>query len=107
MKYSYFVIALLAVFCVVLLFKKPDCETLPPVTITLKDTVYVPVPGTSLTEVRTDTIYLQRNKKCDSISSALFIAKYKIERVKHFLRIVDNKPSQIKYLKGWVRRAVE
>lgn len=100
MKYSYFVIALLAVFCVVLLFKKPDCETLPPVTITLKDTVYVPAVNTIMYKPSPVS-------NCDSFKTKLFISNYKIERVKHFLRIVDNNPTQIKYLKGWVRRAVQ
>jgi len=36
-----------------------------------------------------------------------FIAKFKIEKVKFYVKIVDNKPNQIKYLKGWIKRALE
>lgn len=45
--------------------------------------------------------------KEDSLRRALFIANYKIEGVKKYLRICDNNPSQVKFLRGWVRRAIE
>ncbi len=69
----------------------------------------LPVPNT-----RYDSLVLELNKNIyafakqrDSLKTKLFLAQYKIEKVKYYLSIVDRKPSQIKYLKGWVRRAVE
>lgn len=51
-------------------------------------------------------IEIQR-KQIDSISKKLFIANYKIERVKYYLSICLRNPKQDKFLKGWVKRAVE
>lgn len=49
----------------------------------------------------------QYQKTIDSLKTALNISKFKIQKVKYYLAIVDKRPSQIKYLKGWVRRAVK
>jgi hypothetical protein len=35
------------------------------------------------------------------------VAKDKLERIKRYAKIVDKKPSQIKFLKGWILRAVK
>ena len=68
---------------------------------------------------KTDTIYsiqyihdtihdYQFNQQLiDSLSSKLFVANFKIERVKYYLNICLKNPSQDRFLKGWVRRAVE
>lgn len=58
------------------------------------DTFYVPC----------DTMYYK--KKADSLYAALMVEKYKVERVKYYLAIVDKKPSQLKFLRSWIRRAV-
>lgn len=42
----------------------------------------------------------------DSLRTQLFINKYKIEKVKYYLKIVKKKPSQQKFLVGWINRAV-
>lgn len=47
------------------------------------------------------------NCKEDSLRKALFIAKYKIEGVKKYLKICDKNPSQIKFLRGWIHRAID
>jgi len=44
--------------------------------------------------------------KSDSISTQLFLANYKIEKVKYYLKICNKTPSNNKFLKGWVTRAV-
>lgn len=46
-------------------------------------------------------------KRIDSLNTALFVSRYKVERVKYYLKIVDRKPSQMKFLKGWIKRAVK
>jgi hypothetical protein len=46
-------------------------------------------------------------KRIDSLNTALFKNKYKVERVKYYLAIVNRKPSQAKFLRGWIIRAVK
>jgi hypothetical protein len=43
----------------------------------------------------------------DSLRIKLFLANYKVEKVRFYIKICMNKPSQDKFLKGWVRRAIE
>lgn len=43
----------------------------------------------------------------DTLSSQLFLSNYKIEKVKFYLAICLRDKTQDKFLKGWVRRAVE
>lgn len=43
----------------------------------------------------------------DSLGEDLFIAKYKLGRIKYYTNIVDNNPSQIKFYKGWIKRALK
>ena len=45
---------------------------------------------------------VNRNLKAD-----LFLAKYKIEKVKYYLAICQKNKSQEIFLKGWIKRAVE
>lgn len=51
---------------------------------------------------------IQRNSmtNCDSLKTAIFLANYKIEKVRFYLNICLKKPSQDKFLKGWIRRAI-
>jgi hypothetical protein len=42
----------------------------------------------------------------DSLSRKLFLAEYKIQRVKYYLHIAIKNPSQTKFLKGWIKRAI-
>lgn len=43
----------------------------------------------------------------DSIRNMLHLYKFKIERVKYYLNICLKNPNQDKFLKGWIRRAVQ
>ncbi|MFA5299523.1 MAG: glycosyl hydrolase 108 family protein [Lutibacter sp.] len=36
-----------------------------------------------------------------------FLAKFAIEKIEHYTNIVDKKPEQIKFYKGWVKRAIK
>jgi hypothetical protein len=47
------------------------------------------------------------NHIIDSLKTKLFLAEYKVEKVKFYTKIVDRKPSQIKFYKGWIKRAVK
>lgn len=44
---------------------------------------------------------------CDSLKTQLFLNKYKVEKVKFYLNICMRDKTQDKFLKGWVRRAIE
>lgn len=59
-------------------------------TVTIIDTVHIPC----------DSSYIH------ALQDSLFVARYKIERVKYYLDIADRSPSQRKFLRGWIRRAV-
>ena len=66
-----------------------------PATVTLRDSIVIDF---------NKEIYM---KTIDSLKTALFLAKYKIEKVRFYVNIVNRNPSQIKYLKGWCIRAIE
>ncbi|CAB4218311.1 Peptidoglycan binding domain containing protein [uncultured Caudovirales phage] len=43
----------------------------------------------------------------DTLRKKLFLSNYKVEKVKFYLGICMKNSSQDKFLKGWIRRAVE
>jgi hypothetical protein len=43
----------------------------------------------------------------DSLKVKLFVAEYKLQRVNYYINIVNKNPSQVKYLKGWIKRAIQ
>ncbi len=43
----------------------------------------------------------------DSLKDALFIARYRLERIRYHLKICQKKPSQDVFLKGWITRDLE
>jgi hypothetical protein len=87
---------------------KEDTICIEPISDTvakIPDTV-IAVPAVSNCDsIVTQNALLQ--KHIDSLNNALFGAKYKIERVKYYLAIVNRKPSQVKFLRSWVTRAVK
>ena len=36
-----------------------------------------------------------------------FILRFKLERIRYYTNIVDKKPNQIKFYKGWIKRVLE
>jgi hypothetical protein len=81
-----------------------------------KDSV-VTVKETDLPRLR-DTIILgikdSSSHRCDSLqniidslTSKLFVSNYKLERVRYYLKICLRNPSQDKFLKGWIKRAIQ
>lgn len=59
-----------------------------------------------------DTIYLRANadslkKVITELNHKLFLANYRVERVRYYLKIVQRKPSQLKFLVSWINRAVQ
>ena len=63
--------------------------------IIIRDTVY-------LTK-QYDSLQIVINKKNDS----LFVERYRLERVKYYNKIAQNNSNQIKFLVGWINRAVK
>lgn len=55
----------------------------------------------SLAYVKDSLAYIK-----DSLGEDLFVAKYKLGRIEYYTKIVDNKPSQIKFYKGWIKRVL-
>lgn len=47
------------------------------------------------------------HKQNDSLRTRLFLVNYKVEKVKFYLNLCTKNSSQDKFLKGWIRRAVE
>lgn len=43
----------------------------------------------------------------DSLRTALFQAQFKVNKVRYYLKICLRNPSQDKFLKGWVKRAIQ
>lgn len=76
---------------------------------------YIPVHDTVNVEDTQHIIALQRQLDLtrdslayvkDSLGEDLFVAKYKLGRIEYYTKIVDNKPSQIKFYKGWIKRVL-
>lgn len=42
----------------------------------------------------------------DSLNKALFLSNYRISQAKYYLKICKRNPSQDKFLKGWMNRAL-
>ena len=82
-------------------------------TIPVEKIIYIPI--TDSTCVDSFVYYkeqLRRTKDSlvyvkDSLGEDLFVAKYKLSRIKYYTDIVDKKPSQLKYYKGWIKRALK
>lgn len=54
--------------------------------------------------VPTDCVKLQH--KYDSVRNQAILDRYRINQIKYYLKIVDKRPSQAKFLHGWINRAV-
>ncbi len=80
-------------------------------TLTLCDTINI--IDTFYVEYKTiDTVFIQKTDtfkfgNCDSLKERLFVIDYKLQRVRYYLNIAINNPSQTKFLKGWIRRVIE
>lgn len=87
------------------------------VDVPVEKIIYVPVKDTVSDRANIARI-VELEHKCtllqdslnivkDSLSEDLFVAKYKLGRIKYYTSIVDNKPSQIKFYKGWIKRVLK
>jgi sRNA-binding regulator protein Hfq len=56
---------------------------------------------------KTNSQLVAYKHQTDSLKTQLFLANYRVEQVKVYIKICNRKPSQIKFLKGWITRAVQ
>ena len=79
----------------------------------IKEVVYVPTPDTMTIQ---EVIYLKEElRRCQdslriirtdsTMSSELFVAKYKLERIRYYNEIAG-KGNNIKFLRGWINRVL-
>lgn len=84
--------------------------------VPIKEIIYIPVKDTineqeniaRIIRLEHDITLYQDSLKMirDSLGEDLFIANYKLARIKYYTKIVDNKPAQIKFYKGWIKRTL-
>lgn len=67
-------------------------------TVVFRDTIVVEVVSKSY-----DSLLAVIKKKNDS----LFLERFRLERVKYYNNIVKKNKSQLKFLSGWISRAVQ
>jgi len=46
-------------------------------------------------------------KRCDSLRTALAIQNFRVGRIKYYVNICNRKPSQDKFLRGWINRTLK
>lgn len=51
-------------------------------------------------------VILRSKIEKDSLKTQLFLAQFKVERIELYVGIVDHDHSQLKFLKGWIKRAI-
>lgn len=79
----------------------------------IKEVVYVPIPDSMTIQ---EVVYLKEElRRCQdslriirtdsTMSSELFVAKYKLERIRYYNDIAA-KGNNIKYLRGWINRVL-
>lgn len=93
---------------ILLLFTLISCKQSAPI----KEIVYVPVTDSICVD---SLVYYKKilkqtqdslNAVRDTTAEDLFIARYKLGRIKYYTNIVDNKSSQMKFYKGWIKRVL-
>jgi hypothetical protein len=72
-----------------------------PEPVIIHDTVLV--HDTIVDSKKYDSLLVVIKKKNDS----LFIERFRLERVKYYNKIVQKNKSQLKFLSGWINRAVQ
>ncbi len=110
-KYNYIIIGIIT--CIIIGNLISCNRYVPPV----EKIVYVPVKDTISEKENIARIIELEHKNSilrdslnyikDSIGEDLFVARYKLGRIKYYTNIVNKKPSQLKYYKGWINRVLK
>ena len=109
-KYVYIIIGIILIIIVGCLF---SCNNnfIPPVEkivyVSVKDTISEKINTARIAELEHKCHILQDSLKIikDSIGEDLFIARYKLRRIKYYNDIAA-KGNNIKYLRGWINRVI-
>ena len=109
-KYAYIIISIIT-FIITLSIVSCNTNTVPVekiVYVTVKDTISERTNIARIIELEHELNLVRDslNMVKDSLGEDLFIANYKLGRIKYYTNIVDNKPTQIKFYKGWVKRVL-
>lgn len=74
---------------------------------TVHDTIYIK-DSTEILKLQKEVLKSKDSIKFikDSLGEQLFVANYKLQRIKYYTNIVDKKSSQIKFYKGWIKRVL-
>lgn len=99
-------------FIVIIASMVTSCRYSPPV----KETIYVPVKDTvneqsniaRIIRLEYDIVLYQDSLRLvrDSLGENLFIANYKLAKIKRYNELAA-KGNNIKYLRGWINRALD
>lgn len=98
-------------FTIILLAAVMGCQSTPDIIPTAGM-----IPPDEAITWATDTFYIvsadtfaihECETRADSLNRLLAIERYKVERIKYYVSIVDNNPSQLQFLRGWIKRAVK
>lgn len=73
----------------------------------IKEIIYVPVTDSTNVDsfIYYREMYRRSNDSIDSLNIDLFIAKYKLERIRYYNDIAA-KGNNIKYIRGWINRVL-
>ncbi|MBC7947751.1 MAG: hypothetical protein H7Y42_07715 [Chitinophagaceae bacterium] len=96
---------------IIIFFLAFGCKNKPEPLAVIRDSTLTVEPTWMATD---SVIMVSRPDTCgmislrvDSLKTALFLANYKLEKIRYYLNICLRNPSQDRFLKGWVRRALE
>lgn len=67
--------------------------------------VLINVPCPAIDSLITEQMKIKKER--DSLKTELFMAQFTVTRVKYYLDICLKNPSQDKFLKGWIKRAIQ
>ena len=104
----FFVVCFLSVGAALGLVHSCASKVAPPI----KEIQYVEVIDSAKIIELENVLQLTRDSlnvyKHDTIMSEdEFILRFKLERIRYYTNIVDKKPNQIKFYKGWIKRVLE
>ena len=104
----FFVVCFLSVGAALGLVHSCASKVAPPI----KEIQYVEVVDSAKIIELENVLQLTRDSlnvyKHDTIMSEdEFILRFKLERIRYYTNIVDRKPNQIKFYKGWIKRVLE
>lgn len=104
----FFVVCFLSVGAALGLVHSCASKVAPPI----KEIQYIEVVDSAKIIELENVLQLTRDSlnvyKHDTIMSEdEFILRFKLERIRYYTNIVDRKPNQIKFYKGWIKRVLE